>query len=123
MSRRANRRVLGGSTFCQLTDIGYVGCDYTWTDNCEDEVRFCLDRALATTSWLQLFPSSRVCHLNLSKLDHLPLLVEIHRLPTWLQGDGCEEVVRRVWSPPCMGVSLFQVCKKICATRVAVLSW
>lgn len=62
---------------CELVDLGFVGYDYTWIDNREDEVRCPLDRAFATQAWIQLFPHSRVCHLNPSKSDHLPIMVEI----------------------------------------------
>ncbi|KAM1236379.1 hypothetical protein ACFXTH_037596 [Malus domestica] len=33
--------------YCQLVDLGFIGSEYTWTDNREDEVQFRLDRALA----------------------------------------------------------------------------
>lgn len=35
---------------CQLVDLGFVGSDYTWMDNREDEVRCRLDREFATQS-------------------------------------------------------------------------
>lgn len=66
---------------CQLVDMRYVGNDFTWTDNREDEVRCWLIRALANNSWLAHFPLSKVCHLNPSKSDHLPLVVEIRCAP------------------------------------------
>lgn len=62
---------------CQLVDLGFVGSDYTWMVNREDEVHCRLDRELATKSWISLFPCFRVCHLNLSKSDYLPIVVEI----------------------------------------------
>lgn len=53
----------------QLVVMGYVGFDFI--QNC------CLDHALSTNSWLQLFLLSKMCHLNPCKSNHLPLLVEI----------------------------------------------
>lgn len=100
----------------------------------EDEVRCRLNRALATNSWLQMFPLSRVCHLNPSKSDRLPLLVEIrsslvvqncrsrrfHFEDMWLQGEGCENVIQCAWSSSSVGVLLFQVYEKI---RDKLLCW
>ncbi|KAM2165482.1 hypothetical protein COP2_038937 [Malus domestica] len=57
--------------------MGFVENSHTWTDNREVEVRCHLDRVFASQPWLNLFPESRVFHLNQSKSDHLPLLVEI----------------------------------------------
>ncbi|KAM1034049.1 hypothetical protein ACFX2A_038358 [Malus domestica] len=34
--------------YCQLVDLGFIGSEYMWTDNREDEVQFRLDHALAT---------------------------------------------------------------------------
>ncbi|KAM1078424.1 hypothetical protein TB2_025123 [Malus domestica] len=92
---------------CELVDLGFIGSEYTWIDNRDDEVRCRLDRALATQAWIQLFPHSKVCHLNPSKSNHLPIVVEIRNSVVgtpwksrifrfekmWLQEGSCEETV------------------------------
>lgn len=106
-------------------------------DNRDDEVRCRLDRTLSTNSWLARFPLTRVCHLNPSKSDHLPVLVEIQSASVvwarkgrrflfeemWLQGEGCNNVIQGAWVMSCKGVPLFQVCEKIYATRMVLLEW
>jgi hypothetical protein len=40
-------------------DLGYRGASYTWNNNRDDEanIQGRLDRALATSAWLDWFPS------------------------------------------------------------------
>ncbi|KAM2335416.1 hypothetical protein FF1_012941 [Malus domestica] len=52
---------------------------------------------------------TRVCHLNPSKLDHLPILVEIK---------SAMELPSRM-----RGLPLFQLCEMIRFTRYALLAW
>ncbi|KAF8408750.1 hypothetical protein HHK36_004818 [Tetracentron sinense] len=51
------------STDCQFIDMGYMEVDFTWNNMREDEenIQERLDRALATTSWLD-----RLCFLLIS---------------------------------------------------------
>lgn len=120
---------------CQLVDLGYIGSEYTWTDNREDEMRCRLYRALATQAWIHLFLHSRVCHLNPSKSDHFPIMVEIRNsvgnVPRkcrrfrfeemWLHEASCEEIITAMWSVQRQGAPLVCVCDKIRATRVALI--
>ncbi|KAM1243011.1 hypothetical protein TB2_034080 [Malus domestica] len=92
--------------------MGYVGSDFIWTDNRDEEVWCRLDHAFSNISWLQLFLESRVCHLNPFESDHLPLIVEIQSTRSgkirrgkrfkfeeiWLQREGCENMIKTVWS-------------------------
>ncbi|KAM1746300.1 hypothetical protein ACFX11_012942 [Malus domestica] len=81
---------------------------------------------------------TRVCHLNPSKLDHLPILMEIRsamELPSrmrgrrfrfeemWLRDESCEETVSSTWSKLVVGLPLFQLCEMIRFTRYALLAW
>lgn len=64
---------------CQMLDLGYVGYDFTWSNNRggEDNVQERLDRFMANQEWKDLFMGSYVTHLEKRKSDHLPILLII----------------------------------------------
>ena len=100
---------------CNFEDLGYIGHDFTWTNNRggEDNIQERLDRFFATPAWREKFPGSYVTHLPKRKSDHLPLLlcmrgnVEVNnkrrrsRLfrfeEMWLRDEQCEDVVGSAW--------------------------
>ncbi|KAL8552304.1 hypothetical protein ACS0TY_001124 [Phlomoides rotata] len=49
-----------------LCDVGYSGHAYTWSNkqSGRDNIQECLDRGLATESWMEAFPRFRVSHLT-----------------------------------------------------------
>ena len=68
-----------------------------------------LDRALAMTEWLSLFPEVKLHHLTSLASDHSPLLLMLvhkRRRPKklfrfesmWLKDPRCEEVVLEAWN-------------------------
>ncbi|KAL6130625.1 hypothetical protein ACLB2K_069004 [Fragaria x ananassa] len=59
----------------ELLDLGFQGAPYTWKGG---NVRCRLDRAVASPSWLDLFPASFVTHLPPIHGDHVPLLLSVH---------------------------------------------
>lgn len=61
----------------QLFDLGFVGEEYTWGQNSENNVKCRLDRGFATQEWHDIYPYSWGVYLNPSKLDHLLVLVEV----------------------------------------------
>nr|XP_021842389.1 uncharacterized protein LOC110782531 [Spinacia oleracea] len=63
-----------------LVDLGYHGNPYTWT-NARDGaglIRERLDRALANSPWLDIFPHTQVHHLPRTHSDHCPIIVSLH---------------------------------------------
>lgn len=63
---------------CGLIDLGMEGYKFTWerswgTDNWVEER---LDRAFATDNWLHQFYRAKVCSLEASGSDHLPILLD-----------------------------------------------
>ena len=46
---------------CSLMDLGFIGSEFTWSNNREDEllVRVRLDRGVASQTWQTLFPMLR----------------------------------------------------------------
>ena len=73
-------------------------------------IRIRLDRCLATNSWFQKFPRTRIHHLSCLSSDHSPLLINLSGLPEprrkryfrfeemWLSDPTCVEMVEQVWS-------------------------
>lgn len=62
---------------CQLTDLGYIGLDWTFERKIQND-EFCrvrLDRALASTEWCSWFPFATLHHLHAVKSDHSPILL------------------------------------------------
>ncbi|KAK9990736.1 hypothetical protein SO802_025721 [Lithocarpus litseifolius] len=98
--------------YCGLRDIGFVGPKYTWWYVRRDgeQIRERLDKALATTKWLNLFPEAKLHHLTSSASDHSLLLLKLvqrsRRRPKklfrfesiWLKDPRCEEVVMEAWN-------------------------
>lgn len=97
---------------CGLQDVGFVGPKFTWLYQREDGVQIWerLDRALATTKWLNLFPLAKLYHLTSLASDHSPLSLHLERRPRkrklgkvfrfesmQLQDSRCEEVVHEAW--------------------------
>ncbi|KAL5558507.1 hypothetical protein UlMin_034718 [Ulmus minor] len=75
-----------------------------------------LDRMLGNREWMDLFPNSRVHHLNLWGSDHRPLLVELlqvdefsilgkswkrghfHFEEAWVEEAGCSHIIKEHWN-------------------------
>jgi endonuclease/exonuclease/phosphatase family metal-dependent hydrolase len=62
---------------CNLSDLGYTGPRFTWT-NCQPDGNFIkvrLDRAVANTQWCSMFTGASVQVLAARSSDHKPLLL------------------------------------------------
>ena len=72
---------------CNLSDLGYSGAKFTWT-NCQPDGNFIkvrLDRAVANTQWCGMFKDASVQVLPSRSSDHKPLFL---MLDVNLQGNG-----------------------------------
>lgn len=100
-----------------------MGSKFTWDKHYVDvhSIRTRLDQCMATNSWFQKIPGTRVHHLSSMASDHTPLLISLSRLPEprrkrcfrfeemWLSDPTCGEVVKEVWSStrepnPCIAI-------------------
>lgn len=100
---------------CDFVDMGYIGYDFTWSNNRggEANIQERLDRFFANDLWKQKFPGSFVTHLTKRKSDHLPILMfmreyrEVNRRQTkkkcfrfeamWLREEESLKVVSEAW--------------------------
>ncbi|XP_068344070.1 uncharacterized protein [Pyrus communis] len=92
---------------------------------------------LATDKWRDLFSNAKVSHLDPTKSDHVPILLEIdgpqnhvrHRGKAfrfenlWVNHEECEGIMRNAYNQQSTGVPMFLIVNKIRATRVALLKW
>lgn len=62
---------------CELTDLGYTGNPFTWSNSRIGSANVLerLDHAVATQDWKILFPSSEVRHLPMFRSDHTPIFL------------------------------------------------
>jgi hypothetical protein len=67
---------------CDLQDLGYKGNIFTWTNRQQGEqlIESRLDRFLATTNWITMFPNYNNNHLLRYQSDHCPILLEFSNL-------------------------------------------
>ena len=98
---------------CYLTDLGYNGPCYTWSNKRMDGTvtRVQLDRAVATSTWREHHRSMEVCVLAARSSNHNPVMVVFDKRETrsrggsrvfkfedkwWLDSD-CSEIIKNAW--------------------------
>ena len=61
-------------------DLGYIGNKFTWYNGHKEGYTIWkrLNRAVATTDWIEKFPATKVLHLECGSSNHKPLII----LPT-----------------------------------------
>ena len=64
---------------CEFKDLGFMGGKYTWYKGMGggNIIWERLDRAVATTDWLDMFPATKVVHLECGSSDHKPLIIRL----------------------------------------------
>lgn len=66
---------------CHLYDVGFVGRWFTWERGNlpETNIQERLDRRVANTEWIMLFPNVKVQHFTHTFSDHYPLLLDTRK--------------------------------------------
>ncbi|KAK9984667.1 hypothetical protein SO802_034192 [Lithocarpus litseifolius] len=69
---------------CGFKDLGFVGGKYTWWRGFGGNKAIWerLDRAVATTDWIELFPVTKVVHLECGSSDHKPIII-LPKVSAW----------------------------------------
>ena len=96
---------------CGFQDLGFNGNKFTWCNGHEEgrTVWEMLDRAVGTVEWMDMFPASKVVHLECGSSDHKLLMIfpvgmpkKINKLwrfeQMWMEDGGCREVVEEAWA-------------------------
>ena len=125
--------------YCSFRDLGFVGAPFTWCNNQYDGMVtwIRLDRAVATNTWIQFFPSTRVHHISGSLSDHCPLWICTDdenirfyrkRRPfrfeaAWMKDEGCEGVIRNSWEGQSLSNPMERVVNKINRCSQSLQTW
>lgn len=123
---------------CLLSNIPPHGPKYTWRGiRNHDEIRVRLDRFLASSSWMDLFSTSKAVNLNPCKSDHLPILIEVRTpLPKkkrrrrrfrfeecWIHEEECKKLIEEGWGQTTGLDPFYTIYNKISNTRTSLIKW
>ena len=125
--------------FCGFRDLGFMGSSFTWCNNQFDgEVTWIrLDRGVATPSWIQLFPTVWVHHVQGTLSDHCPLWIcsddenvrfynksrPFRFKAVWLRDENCEGIIKSAWNGGNSRNSVDRLMGKVEAYRVRLKTW
>lgn len=93
-----------------------------------------MDRGVASTQWIHLFPTFSVQRLPAHASDHRSLLLNIatpkSHLPKpfrfeefWTKDPTCVDVISSAWNPALMGSSSYILAQKLKTTKAALKVW
>lgn len=121
---------------CELTDIGYSGCPYTWCNGCPPEKRIWkkLDRVLVNQDWLNLFETTSINHLIRTGSDHSPLFITAVNNPKtypkyfrfldlWTEEEEFQAVVQQAWNIEVQGSPMWRFHLKLKNTCKCLSHW
>ena len=111
---------------CGFQDLGFNGNKFTWCNGHREgrTVWEMLDRAMDTVEWMDMFPASKVVHLECGSSDHKLLMIFLVGMPKkinklwrfekmWMEDGRCREVVEEAWAYECHGSAVHRLEGKV----------
>lgn len=80
INRRRATNIWSQINYCELMDLGFKGCKFTWLNhrkNISDRIMERLDKIFANEKWVKLFPKASTIHLPKTHSDHNPILINL----------------------------------------------
>jgi ribonuclease HI len=119
-----------------MIDLGFSGNPFTWSNKRQNHhlIKERLDRGIANSQWVHLFPHFAVLHLPAQLSDHNPILLDSSpsdlTLPRpfrfeefWTFDASCNSVISRAWVKNFQGSYAFILLKKLKATKSTLKFW
>jgi hypothetical protein len=123
---------------CDLHDLGFSGLPWTYNNNQggDRNVRVRLDRGVANSEWMSLWPNSNVLHLTSPQSDHKALLVEIRSSGEalyknrifryeimWERDENLSSVVEQAWQKRNPGSDLGALAMRLQSVTKKLKDW
>ncbi|XP_026441532.1 uncharacterized protein LOC113340622 [Papaver somniferum] len=119
-----------------LSDLGYHGNPFTWTNNSHGtgKIRSRLDRALKNSDWLLHFHDSCLKHLPFLVSDHCPVLLDVFPnnvnsvrnwkfFECWLRDKTCKDQISKAWTKQFRVSPGYILDNKLSETRRDLSKW
>lgn len=118
-----------------FVDLGFTGRKFTWKgkrDNAMILER--LDRAFATSTWLDLFPATQIQYLHSNASDHHPIIIKPEGIvqcknkpfrfaSMWMKDEGYRTTIVDAWGYPSYRSNLFLTSSKIKYCGEKLMEW
>ena len=120
---------------CGFIDLGFMGSEFTWHKHFANYIVWeRLDRAVATSDWLSLFPDTKIYHLEADASDHRPILIVLDGMncsqqrpfrfeQMWLTEQGCSDTVQAVWQRDNGENEILKVIRKVDECGKELTKW
>ncbi|KAL2893943.1 LINE-1 retrotransposable element ORF2 protein [Bienertia sinuspersici] len=110
---------------CDLTDLTYTGCRYTWSNNQQgaDRVMTKIDRCLINSEWLDMVPNSIVHYPVVNTSDHSPGIISFDQMTNngnkpfkfydmWCKHEKFADLIKEAWTFQGNGTPMYVVVQK-----------
>jgi hypothetical protein len=119
-----------------MVDLGFTGNLFTWCNNRQGRflIKERLDRGIASSNWVHMFPEFSLLHIPAFSSDHCPILLNSSHSPVfiprpfrfeefWTRDPTCSQVIDEAWRVVINGNPAFCLVKKLNHTRAALKKW